>query len=142
MLWPYLDVPALIGSGSTSTTVGALCAITAAFTNSGAVIQTRRLTDSETTASIVFYFSLICTFAGLVTLPFAWVTPSPTQLAALIAIGIIGGLSHIFLTESYRWAPASVDPHPARSPIGLHWRSRGASAWACMAHSSPCPQTR
>jgi drug/metabolite transporter (DMT)-like permease len=108
MLWPYLDVSALIGSGSTSTTVGALCAITAAFTNSGAVIQTRRLTDSETTASIVFYFSLICTFAGLVTLPFAWVTPSATQLAALIAIGIIGGLSHIFLTESYRWAPASV----------------------------------
>jgi drug/metabolite transporter (DMT)-like permease len=108
MLWPYLDVPALIGSGSTSTTVGALCAITAAFTNSGAVIQTRRLTDSETTASIVFYFSLICTFAGLATLPFGWVTPSATQLAALIAIGVIGGLSHIFLTESYRWAPASV----------------------------------
>jgi drug/metabolite transporter (DMT)-like permease len=108
MLWPYLDVPALIGAGSTSTTVGALCAITAAFTNSGAVIQTRRLTDSETTASIVFYFSLICSLAGLATLPFAWVTPSATQLAALIAIGIIGGLSHIFLTESYRWAPASV----------------------------------
>jgi drug/metabolite transporter (DMT)-like permease len=108
MLWPYLDVPRLIGAGSTSTTVGALCAITAAFTNSGAVIQTRRLTDSETTASIVFYFSLICAFAGLVTLPFAWVTPSATQLAALIAIGVIGGLSHIFLTESYRYAPASV----------------------------------
>jgi drug/metabolite transporter (DMT)-like permease len=108
MLWPYLDVPALIASGSTSTTVGALCAITAAFTNSGAVIQTRRLTDSETTASIVFYFSLICMFAGLATLPFAWVTPSATQLAALIAIGVIGGLSHIFLTESYRYAPASV----------------------------------
>jgi drug/metabolite transporter (DMT)-like permease len=108
MLWPYLDVPALIGSSSTSTTVGALCAITAAFTNSGAVIQTRRLTDSETTASIVFYFSLICTFAGLATLPFGWVTPTATQLAALIAIGVIGGLSHIFLTESYRWAPASV----------------------------------
>jgi drug/metabolite transporter (DMT)-like permease len=108
MLWPYLDVPALIGAGSTSTTVGALCAITAAFTNSGAVIQTRRLTDSETTASIVFYFSLICMFAGLATLPFAWVTPSPAQLAALIAIGVIGGLSHIFLTESYRYAPASV----------------------------------
>ncbi len=30
------------------------------------------------------------------------------QLAALIAIGIIGGLSHIFLTESYRHAPQSV----------------------------------
>ena len=106
MLWPYLDVG--IMTASTSASVGALCAIVNAFTNAGSVIQTRRLTDSETTASIVFYFSLICTFAGLVTLPFAWVTPSATQLAALIAIGIIGGLSHIFLTESYRWAPASV----------------------------------
>jgi drug/metabolite transporter (DMT)-like permease len=108
MLWPYLDVAALIGAGSTATTVGAACAVTAAFTNSGAVIQTRRLTDSETTASIVFYFSLICTLAGLCTLPFAWATPSATELTALVAIGVIGGLSHIFLTESYRYAPASV----------------------------------
>ena len=27
---------------------------------------------------------------------------------ALIAIGVMGGLSHLFLTESYRYAPASV----------------------------------
>jgi drug/metabolite transporter (DMT)-like permease len=108
MLWPYLDMPRLFGAGSTATTVGAVCAVTAAFTNSGAVIQTRRLTDSETTASIVFYFSLICMLAGLATLPFAWVTPSGPQLAALVAIGVIGGLSHLFLTESYRYAPASV----------------------------------
>jgi drug/metabolite transporter (DMT)-like permease len=108
MLWPYLDVATLVGAGSTATTVGAACAITAAFTNAGAVIQTRRLTDSETTASIVFYFSLICTLAGLCTLPFAWATPNASELTALIAIGVIGGLSHIFLTESYRYAPASV----------------------------------
>jgi drug/metabolite transporter (DMT)-like permease len=108
MLWPYLDVATLFGAGSTATTVGAACAVTAAFTNAGAVIQTRRLTDSETTASIVFYFSLACTVAGLVTLPFPWVNPSRTELTALVAIGVIGGLSHIFLTESYRYAPASV----------------------------------
>ena len=29
-------------------------------------------------------------------------------MTALIAIGVIGGLSHIFLTESYRYAPASM----------------------------------
>ncbi|HWN52683.1 MAG TPA: DMT family transporter [Xanthobacteraceae bacterium] len=108
MLWPYLNVGALVTTGSTANTVGAACAITAAFTNAGATIQTRRLTDSETTASIVFYFSLICTLAGLVSLPFAWHAPSAPELTALIAIGVIGGLSHIFLTESYRYAPASV----------------------------------
>ncbi len=108
MLWPYLNIAELVASGSTATTVGAACAITAAFTNAGSVIQTRRLTDSETTASIVFYFSLICTIAGLASLPFAWRSPNPGELIALIAIGLLGGLSHIFLTESYRYAPASV----------------------------------
>jgi len=108
MLWPYLDVAELVAAGSTASTVGAACAITAAFTNAGSVIQTRRLTDSETTASIVFYFSLICAFAGLASLPFAWSPPSAAELTALISIGVIGGLSHLLLTESYRYAPASV----------------------------------
>lgn len=108
MLWPYLNVGALVAAGSTASTVGAACAVTAAFTNASATIQTRRLTDSETTASIVFYFSVICSLAGLVSLPFAWHAPNATELIALISIGVIGGLSHLFLTESYRYAPASV----------------------------------
>jgi drug/metabolite transporter (DMT)-like permease len=108
MMWPYLDVTRLFAAGSPESTVGALCAITAAFTNAGTVIQTRRLTDSETTSSIVFYFSLICAIAGACTLPFAWHQPTFTELAALIGIGLLGGLSHIFLTESYRYAAASV----------------------------------
>jgi len=108
MLWPYFNVRELIAAGTTASSIGAACAVTAAFTNAGATIQTRRLTDSETTASIVFYFSLICTFAGLISLPFAWHTPNMKELIALMSIGVIGGLSHIFLTESYRYAPASV----------------------------------
>jgi drug/metabolite transporter (DMT)-like permease len=106
MLWPYLDIGHMTASVSAS--VGAACALTAAVTNAGSVIQTRRLTASETTSSIVFYFSLICMLFGAATLPFGWVTPSAAELAALIAIGIIGGLSHILLTESYRYASAST----------------------------------
>ncbi|HEY2137169.1 MAG TPA: DMT family transporter [Xanthobacteraceae bacterium] len=106
MLWPYLDVGHM--TATPAATVGAICALTAAFTNAGSVIQTRRLTASETTASIVFYFSFICMLFGACTLPFGWVSPSYSELAALIGVGIIGGVSHIFLTESYRWASASV----------------------------------
>ena len=72
------------------------------------MIQTRRLTRTETTSSIVFYFSLICAIAGALTLPFAWHSPTGGELVALVALGILGGLAHIFLTESYRYAPASV----------------------------------
>ncbi|HVY58727.1 MAG TPA: DMT family transporter [Xanthobacteraceae bacterium] len=108
MLWPYLDASRFVAAGSAVATVGALCAIGSAFTNAGSVIQTRRLTDSETTSAIVFYFSLICAVAGLCTLPFGWHHPTMAELAALVSIGILGGLSHILLTESYRWAAASV----------------------------------
>ena len=108
MLWPQLDMSRYAGMAMTVGAVGAICGLLAALFNGGAVIQTRRLTASETTSSIVFYFSLICALAGLATLPFGWITPTPIQLAALIATGLIGGLSHIFLTESYRHAPQSV----------------------------------
>jgi drug/metabolite transporter (DMT)-like permease len=106
MLWPFLDIGHM--TASTDATVGAACALAAAFTNAGSVIQTRRLTDSETTSSIVFYFSFICTLIGACTLPFAWHQPTLIEFAALVAIGFIGGISHILLTESYRYAAASV----------------------------------
>ncbi len=108
MLLPYMHIGDFAGMHSPGQGAGALFAVTAAFCNSGAVVQTRRLTDSETTSAIVLYFSLICTLAGLLTLPFAWHSPSALELAALISIGVLGGISHILLTESYRLAPASV----------------------------------
>jgi drug/metabolite transporter (DMT)-like permease len=108
MLWPYLDVWSMFYVGSTERTIGAICAIAGAFSNAGTVIQTRRLTDTETTSSIVFYFSLICAIAGLCTLPFGWLATSPTEFLMLAAIGVIGGLSHLLLTESYRYAPTSL----------------------------------
>jgi len=108
MLWPHFDLNRLIIAGSATTAVGAICALGSAFTNAGAVIQTRILTKTETTSSIVFYFSLICAVGGLATLPLGWIVPSAAQLAALIALGVLGGLAHILLTESYRYASASV----------------------------------
>lgn len=108
MLWPYMTLADTVMAGTTAATVGLACSVASAITNAGSVIQTRRLTDSEHTASIVFYFSLICTLAGAVTLPFVWYTPTMPELIALILTGFLGGLSHIMLTESYRYAPASL----------------------------------
>jgi drug/metabolite transporter (DMT)-like permease len=108
MLIPHFDVGAYAEAGGTVAAVGSVFAITSAICNAGTVIQTRRLTQSETTSSIVFYFSLVCAIAGALTLPFAWHSPTGREFAALIALGILGGVAHIFLTESYRYAAASV----------------------------------
>lgn len=108
MLWPQFDASHFSGTAGAVVVVGTICAMIAAFFNAGAIIQTRRLTDTEATPSIVFYFSLVCSIGGLVTLPFGWVWPEPIELTALIATGLLGGIAHIFLTESYRYAPQSV----------------------------------
>jgi drug/metabolite transporter (DMT)-like permease len=109
MLIPNLSLEHYAGASAASVAmIGSLLAIFSAFCNAGTVIQTRRLTQSETTSSIVFYFSLMTAIAGAVTLPFAWHSPSNDELAALIMTGVLGGIAHIFLTESYRHAAASV----------------------------------
>ncbi len=107
MLAPHLDLAGSAGA-SASGAIGAIYGLAGAFFNAGSTVQTRHLTRSETTSSIVFYFSLICALAGLCTLPLGWTMPSHFELAALIGIGICGGLAHIVLTESYRWAPVSL----------------------------------
>jgi len=105
MLTPYLDLGGAVASAPAT---GALLALSAAFCNAGTVIQTRRLTVTETTSAIVFYFSSFCAVAGLLTLPFAWHPPTELELAKLVAIGVLAGVAHILLTEGYRFAPASV----------------------------------
>ena len=109
MLIPQFGVGHYAATGVAATAaVGATLATLSAFCNAGTVIQTRRLTQSETTPSIVFYFSIVCAIAGVLTLPFAWHTPTLSELIKLIALGVLGGVAHIFLTESYRFAAASV----------------------------------
>jgi len=106
MLSPHLDVGR--SAANSVAVAGAVFGLVGAFFSAGSTVQTRALAKSETTSSIVLYFSIICAVAGLATLPFGWLTPTWPEFAALIAIGIFGGLAHIFLTESYRLAEASL----------------------------------
>jgi drug/metabolite transporter (DMT)-like permease len=109
VLAPHLSGDELtVAMASATSLAGIAYGVAGSLANAGTVIQTRRLTESESTSSIVFYFSLSCALAGLVTWPFGWIDPTATEFAALAAIGFLGGTAHIFLTESYRYASASV----------------------------------
>ncbi len=67
---------------------GLALAICNAIFSAIAVIQVRRLTQTETTSSIVIYFSMFIALGGLVTLPFGWTMPNGIELACLIGAGI------------------------------------------------------
>ncbi len=88
--------------------LGAIAALASAFLRAVALVFTRKLIVSESTPAVVFYFSTIAAFFGLLTMPFGWTTPSLTALILLILSGILGGFGQIFLTTSYRYAEAGV----------------------------------
>jgi drug/metabolite transporter (DMT)-like permease len=108
MLSPHLNLSASGPAHTPEAVLGAVLALLAAFSSAGATIQTRRLTGSETNSAIVFYFSLISALIGLATLPFGWASPAWPVSLALVAIGLLGGVAQILMTESFRLAPASV----------------------------------
>lgn len=89
-------------------TVGALTALMSAVFGALAQVTVRNLLLTETTTCIVFYFSLMASVLALFTIPFGWVWPTPAEAALLTAIGLLGGLGQIVLTESYRHAEAAV----------------------------------
>ncbi|MDB5546135.1 MAG: carboxylate/amino acid/amine transporter [Hyphomicrobiales bacterium] len=120
MLWEHLGRHA-----DERASIGALCAFFAAVLVSIAMIQTRRLTKTEDTGAIVFYFQTSTTLASMLVMfaaeiwpdaaPFAgavqsqaWVTPTLEEWWPLIALGLLGGVGQIFMTQSYRYADASI----------------------------------
>ena len=87
--------------GVLATLAGAACA-------AGAMIQVRNLVKSEKTATIVLWFSLTSSAAGLATWVFGWDALSARQVALLVTAGFFGGIGQILLTQSYRHADMST----------------------------------
>ena len=89
-------------------TLGAVVTLGGAVFAALAQIFIRRLTMTEGTASIVFWFSVTATVLSLVTLPFGWVVPRPWEAALLVTAGLLGGVGQICLTSAYRHAEAGL----------------------------------
>lgn len=88
--------------------LGAMLALSGAVFAALAQVTVRKLIATETTSSIVFWFSTTSMTLSLITIPFGWVMPTPGQAGLLILTGLMGGVGQIFLTSSYREADASL----------------------------------
>ena len=72
-------------------------------------IQTRQLSPSENTVTMLFYTALVGTVSMTLAAPLYWGGPMPGWIdAALIAsLGLYGGTGHLMLTRAFRYANAS-----------------------------------
>jgi drug/metabolite transporter (DMT)-like permease len=71
-------------------------------------VLTRKIAGVESPYTSLFYAGLVGTVVLAAVLPFAWATPTTLLHAVLLlAMGLIGGTSHLILIRAYEHAPAS-----------------------------------
>ena len=107
ILWPRLT---MLRSGvySDAALFGAAVALGAALFSAFAGIFVRSMTQTESTGTIVFYFSVSSTLLALTSIPFGWVMPTGREAALLVLSGVLGGVGQIMMTAAYRNASAST----------------------------------
>lgn len=84
-----------------------LVALASALLGGIAQVGVRRLTSTEPTSRIVFYFAAFATVASSAPLPWAWVTPAPSLWPVLLGTGVLATLGQLLMTKSYAYASAA-----------------------------------
>jgi len=71
-------------------------------------ILTRRLAGLDDPRTTIFHTSLAASLVLSATTPFIWTWPSGSGWAALVLLGVLGGLGHGLLVMAFARAPASL----------------------------------
>lgn len=111
-----------LGQGGFAGSIGAI-ALVAAMANAALSATTallvRMLSATEGSATITAWQSLLMTLLCTALLPFGWVTPGWSDLLLLLCIGGCGGIAQYWMTQAYRFGPASVNS--AFNYTGIVW---------------------
>jgi drug/metabolite transporter (DMT)-like permease len=88
--------------------IAALLPLTAALIASLRDIVTRRISASESSLTILAFSAFGLIAASLATIPFGWRPVGLTEIAIAGASGLLFGIAHYLMIESYRFAEASL----------------------------------
>lgn len=89
-------------------TAGIAAALANALLSAISMLLVRQMSASESSAAIAAWQALISTALTALLLPFGWITPPWRDLPYLVAIGLSGGIAQYWVTQAYRFGPASV----------------------------------
>ncbi len=102
---------------TTAASLGAMMVLVASILRALVQIHVRRLVRTDSTAAIVFYFSVTASCIALLSAPvgwvvqtpaFVWVWPDAWVVSLLVTAGLIGGVAQIMVTSSYRFGGAAM----------------------------------
>jgi drug/metabolite transporter (DMT)-like permease len=93
------------------TNPSALYAITAAACSAVALVTVNRLSSTEPTSRILFYYFLSASLLTAPLLPLGWKSPTGPQWACLAGIGLCMAVSQLLIILAYHYAkPSAIAP--------------------------------
>ena len=104
--------PGLNDLHSAQSGLGALCIFGSACCAAIYNVTTRKLSGNDPLPVTLFYTALVGAVAASLFVPFVWqMPPSALAWAALLCIGLFGGMAHSLIISAHKYAPAtSVAP--------------------------------
>ncbi|HXV25535.1 MAG TPA: DMT family transporter [Alphaproteobacteria bacterium] len=88
--------------------LGAVLALASAVLFALTVISSRQLSLTESSHTILFYYSIVCLAATGAALPWQWRTPEPEDLWLFLLVGVMGSLGQFFMNQAFRFGEASM----------------------------------
>jgi len=87
--------------------LGPVLAVTAAFTYAVSINLSRRISTTETSYSMLFWFSIFLLGGSGIVAPFGWVTPQGNDILVFCIMALGGTLGQFLLTQAYRYGEIS-----------------------------------
>jgi drug/metabolite transporter (DMT)-like permease len=87
---------------------GALFALTAALFYALTLVTSRQLSTTESSHTILFYYSLFVILALGAWMPWVWVTPRWEDLWLIVFTGVAGSFGQFFLNQAFRYGEVSL----------------------------------
>jgi drug/metabolite transporter (DMT)-like permease len=87
---------------------GAAMALASAVLYALTVISSRQLSLTESSHTILFYYSIVCLVATGAVLPWQWLTPAPEDVWLFLLVGLTGTLGQFFMNQAFRFGEASM----------------------------------
>jgi drug/metabolite transporter (DMT)-like permease len=87
--------------------LGPILALSAAFTYAVSVNISRRISNTETSYSMLFWFSVFLLLASGTVAPFGWVTPRGIDIVVFGVLALGGTMGQFLLTQAFRYGEVS-----------------------------------
>ena len=104
----FIGVLIIVKPGTDLFQIKSLLPMGSALFMASVYLSTRSLMNTETSTSIVFYYSFALLFTSIIFFPSDFIIPDTFNLILALSLGIMGSLGHYFMSQAAKNADVAV----------------------------------